>query len=257
MSPLLLAVMSVACGPKEPPVPAGIPDDPTPEDIFEAQVRGLGGAEAIRSKDSYYVRVHSELQGPDVEMTIEMWGQAPDRDLMRTFRPDGTLAWIGYADGIGWRYKEGGDAFLEVGQELDEHAFSADFYGDLNYATRFVEASVEGMGSFDGKPAWVMRVVTSFGEEQRRWYESATGLMIGRTGMTDFPGRGEVSHNVHYTDYRDVDGVMVRMHTREEVGPAVLVSTVEEFKWDPKDLPDFEPPPPVQALLAESEAESG
>ncbi len=253
----LLALVLVSCGPHEPPVPAGIPDDPSAEDIFEAQIRGLGGAEAIRSKTAYYVRVSAVMRSPDISRTIEVWGQAPDRLLMRLAPPEGAVAWRGYSEGVGWRYEEDGAAWLEVGDDLDRMAFDADFYGELHYATRYPVAEVEGTGSFDGKPAWVMRVVTSSGEEQRRWYEHATGLKLGRTGTTHLSGVGDVLHVVHYSGYREIEGVMVNMRTREEVGPSVLVSDVEVFDWEPRDLPDFAPPPRIRELLDEGAAEPG
>ncbi len=121
----------------------------------------------------------------------------------------------------------------------------ADFDGPLlNHETGGQQIELLGPGDLDGEEGWELKVTWRDGAEERWFLDPETFLAIGRVSPDADYGRPR-EKITFFSDYREVDGLMLPHLIEVEYGTRNEVLTVESVRVNPDlDADEFRMPPP-------------
>jgi hypothetical protein len=175
---------------------------PTPQELFDRHARAVGGREAwarVRTREDVGTAV---LNGNAARVTIR-WA-APRRWALVYDFADSSQTWNGYDGAVAW-YEDGFANTNRVqGVDSLNYALTADLVGTLHPAGTLQSAEVVGEETFDGQPAWRVRVVHPGGTERTYFFARASGLRIGELA----PNTGGV-RTITIKSWMTVDGLTV------------------------------------------------
>jgi hypothetical protein len=121
----------------------------------------------------------------------------------------------------------------------------ADFDGPLlNHDTDGQRIELLGPGDLDGEEGWELKVTWRDGAEERWFLDPQTHLAIGRVSPDADYGRPR-EKVTFFSDYREVDGLMLPHRIEMEYGTRHEVMAIESVRIDPDlEAEAFRMPPP-------------
>ena len=184
---------------------------PPADEVFARYIQAMGGAEQLANTTSITAEgtyAGFDTLGQDVPM--EFFAEAPNKRAMIAHGAGSDFMWS-YDGTAGWRYQPDTPVPLIsltgsnlVGAEIDA---MASFPGQLQEA--FSEWQV-GYSDIDGDAVEVLRGANP-GQHPVELSIDEAGLLRRLLRWTD-TGAGPVPVQTDFSDYRDVDGVMVPFH---------------------------------------------
>jgi carboxyl-terminal processing protease len=171
--------------------------------VIDESIAALGGAEALKKLSSYSAAGTVELSraGTKVEGSVQLIGKSPDKS-----------AEILYIDAVGeiraifdgkkyyLRSDLTGNSELESPQQITEFMLEADLQELLKVKELYRQMLYVGEYQRRGKPAILVKGITTDGLEIAFAFDKASKLLLQRTG---------IYINSSYDDYRSVDGLMM------------------------------------------------
>jgi len=226
-------------------------DDPLPkaETILDRYVDATGGKSA-------YAKLHNRVKKGTIEfvtagikapMTVYEAEPSKQRIVMETQAlgkieegTDGEVAWE-MSMMTGPRVKEG--------EERDLTLRGAAFDSTVNWRKLYKKAECVGVEMFKGKPCYKVVLTPPTGEPETHLYEKESGLLVRMEATVQNP-MGTIPLQVHVSDYKKVDGVLVP-HAFGQVfagqEQTVKINSVEHNVEIPTDR--FELPAEVKSLV--------
>ncbi|MDP7113246.1 MAG: hypothetical protein QGH45_14830, partial [Myxococcota bacterium] len=228
---------------------------PAAADLFARNVEAMGGEAAIRAPRNQYARgtISIPLQG--LTMTLELWAEAPDRMFTSMEMPGLGVFQSGYDGAVGWGADPMSGASLQDAAELIQSRRDADFYGDVNYATKYERMETVGRVQWGAYKAYKVHVVTPEGQEETQYFDQDTGLKVGSERMTETE-MGPMPVRVTCDQHKVFSGITVASRCTEATGPIEGVIVFESFQFDSADFAFPPLPEAVQALVDEQNAAS-
>lgn len=228
-------------------------DFPSAESLFEKYVEAIGGHEAVRRHTSIKIVGTVKVPAANYSAFITTWQAAPDKFLMHIEPPgaerqvrgyDGTEAWsyIPPPVGKGWE--------LMTGEARTDAVFSAEFYGDADYKTRYTKIETVQFTDFNGRKAY--RV---FAESEPRakqfflFFDAETGLILGTHTVHEEDGK-IVPLIVIYDEYKEVDGVKYPGGLTQRTPQYDTVFTYRTIEANPKEFPEISLPEQLRKTSA-------
>ena len=102
--------------------------------------------------------------------------------------------------------------------------------------------------TFEGRPAYKVRLVKKSGAEDFQFYDVETGLKAGTLTTRTTP-MGTISGTTVETDYKKFGNMLVPTTIRQTVMGVQQVITVSSVTYDKVPAEAFTPPAAIQALL--------
>lgn len=233
--------------------PAAADALPEPTALFEAYVQALGGRERVLRGRSYVVKGTLSAPEQGVEGEVTHYMEAPNKSLTVLQMPgfaevregfDGQVAWLIHPM-TGPRVKtEDERQDVEHRSELHHAVRAPELYRSMKTTRRML---------LGGRQVYAVELVTKHGRDETLYFDAESRLLVGREAMTP-TDVGEVRAVSRYEDYRSFGGLSFPTRTEQQIGASRSVITILEVQENPPELPSFEPPPEVKALLAEPEA---
>ena len=91
-------------------------------------------------------------------------------------------------------------------------------------------------------------MATVLGDDRSYWFDAKTGLIV--CSMIEVKGAfGSVKTRISYSDYEEVEGMLVPKTIVQEAMMMEIVMTMDHIDLDPREFDPIEPPAPVRALL--------
>jgi hypothetical protein len=181
--------------------------------------------------------------------TVEIFGAAnPNRATLRVQVPGlGEIA-SGFDGSHGWSLSPLLGPMLQVGKELEQSKFDADFYGDLRDPKRYRSMKTVEKTTFDNRPCYKVSMVREDGSEDFDFYDVVTGLRAGSMNTRETP-MGSVKTTSIEGDYKKFGNLLLATSVVQQimgVEQKIMLATVEFDKVQPSafDLPD-----PIKALI--------
>lgn len=227
--------------PAEEPLPAAA-------DLFARNVEAMGGEDELRTRKNQYIEGKLSIPMQGMEMGLKLWTAAPDRAYAEMEMPGVGLFLTGHDNGIGWGHDPMSGATLHEGDELVDSRRDAQFYSDLDYATRYAAMETVGTAEWGAYQTHVVETVSPEGKRETFYFDQATGLCVGAEKLMD-TDMGPIPMRGVYHEFKEFDGVILPTRLSESAGPMESIMTFDVVKYD---SPDFAMPPipdEVQALL--------
>ena len=213
---------------------AGVSSAQTVEEIIAKNLQARGGIEKFKSVNSMKITATVTAQGMKLPVTI--WSKRPNmmreetdfqgQKMVRAF--DGTTAWtINPMMGGSTPQALSGSA---ANMAMD----SADLEGPLvDYKEKGHTIEFVGNETLDGRDVHHLKITRKTGTVQHLYIDAETGLER-KTVITLEQGGKKVDLEVHLTDFKSVDGLMMPSHTRQLMdGNEVAQVAVEKVELNP------------------------
>ncbi len=226
---------------------------PAAVDLFARNVEAMGGEADLRTRKTQYIEGKLSIPMQGMEMNLKMWMEAPDRVFASMEMPGIGMFLSGHDNGIAWGFDPMSGATIKDGAELIESRRDAEFYSDLDYATRYASMKTVGTAEWGPYQTHVVETLSPEGKPETFYFDQATGLCVGTESLMDTE-MGPLPVRAVYEDFKEFDGVMLPTRLAESAGPMDSIITFQLFQYD---SPDFVLPPipdEVQALVEDRAA---
>jgi len=201
----------------------------TAEEILEKNIGAIGGRKAVEKSASYCFNATLEIQGRNVQGTLEVCGKAPDKLLtVTTINKVGVIK-QGFDGMAGWSQDpfQGLRAF--EGDELEKIKHQAVFNSELKWRELFIKAELAGKEKVGGRDAYVIRLTVKDGTTVTRYYDAATFLLLRHDAVDESP-QGKFPVETLYSDYREVDGVKTAFQWTKKTPVGETIIKITEVK---------------------------
>lgn len=238
---LLVVTLVTACNPPpaastQPPAPAGdsaaaaAPAQTLPpaEEVLQAAVEAVGGADKIASINSFYAEHKMEMKAQNMTAVSKMWWQG-GKFYIETDMP-----------GVGvmkqWRNDEGvfaddpinGKRKLD-GKEAKQAEQSGSMVMEADWQKYYTSATTVGRRDVDGKALLDVKLVNADGDEITLSYDEETGLLREKQFKQETQ-MGVIPVSERVESYRDVDGFKVAEKTSTSMTVMDATNTLVKFE---------------------------
>ncbi|HYN10160.1 MAG TPA: hypothetical protein VES67_22430 [Vicinamibacterales bacterium] len=226
---------------QDPPLPSG-------RDILAKHVKAIGGEAPYKAVKSIRASGRFEMPAQQISGEFEMMAARPNKQRVKvTVSGIGEIE-SGYDGKVGWRVDPMSGPALLTGKELSEAADDAFFDGAL-YGPDFVgEATTVGKQTFEGRPAYKVKIVLKSGNERFEYFDAETGLQIGSETTRATP-MGMMPVVSVLRDYRKFGALMMPASLTQRLMGVEQVVNVNTYEYDTVPATAFDLPPAIKALI--------
>jgi hypothetical protein len=222
-------------------------DLPPAREIIDRFIEKLGGEEAIRKHTSTWSRGTFGMPAMGLEGTLVVHQAAPDKMLVHVNLPGVGEIKTGYDGKVGWEINPMTGPRLIQGAQLEQTRADYDFYGLLHDAEKFESMETVERTTFEGQPAYKIKLVRKSGVTDYEFFHTDTGLQIGSIVTRDQPtGRMEVTNII--SDYEKFGGQLLPTRIVQKLLGMQQEMKLTEVEFDKVDPTVFELPPEIKAL---------
>ena len=203
---------------------------PSAEAILNRYVEAAGGKAALEKIQTRVTKGKMEMTTLGLSGNMELRAKVPNKQVSSvelagfgSIREgfDGTVGWTD-APGVGLRTKSG--------SELGRDQRSKVFPRELKLKEVYERMEAKGSAKVAGADAWVVEASHKGGKPDRLFFDQKSGLLV-REESTVATGVGEMTFQVDFLDYREVDGVkipfLVKIPKPETMGFQIKVDEVK------------------------------
>lgn len=177
-----------------------------------------------------------------VEVSSTMYQKQPNRSLTEQDSPGTGKSWRGFNGRIGWVWTEL-EGYRELkGAELEQMIANADLRGPLTLGAKSPLRRWLGEREESGRRLLGVGLATLKGPAGELFIDAETALLARVETQVQAGENGHLKIKAEFSDYREVDGVMIPFVT-QLINPALqVVITVKSVKHnEPLDDAMFEP----------------
>ncbi len=189
--------------------------------LFQRHADTVGGMEALDAFDSRLLT--GSFKGADgMSAFVTMYYEKPERFAVVLEIPGmGTINTV-YDGEIGWR-QVGANVQLVEGPELVDLIESADYYGEVNWKSRYRNIRTVEVGALEGVQTYRVAYESVLGKRGFHFFNDETGLFVG-TQTTAAMEEGQQAIFVRFDDFEEHDGILMPMKIIQQL-PGNEVST--------------------------------
>ena len=214
--------------PTEPPS-MEVPEGVTAKSVIETYIAALGGREKLSAVNDMISRYDAEITGAPMSIQATIARKRPDMYMMEmTAEGMGTVMKQVYDGEKGRVSGMQGEQELE-GEQLDDMKNSAQFYPELDYLGESYELEISGMAKVNEEQAYVVQITNSEGDLTTEYYAVESGLKLREESTEETP-QGPMTSSSTYSDYREVNGIMVPYTIEAKTGPQNVKLSASEVK---------------------------
>ena len=214
-------------------------DEPKPpitvDDLRTKIIEAAGGEANIRKITSRVTEADVDLASQGVKGTSTSWTKAGFKTATESH-----LNALGKEIAAGWEYLDGttGEQIWSfapedkyTGKRLADARRAADLYGVLDW-DQFKKVTVVGVKKVGDEDAYVVRFEVKDGTDYGEYYSTKTFLLLQHDGVeVSSTSEQQVPVSSTYSDYRNVDGVMLPFKTvSTSIAQGEIVTTVRSVK---------------------------
>lgn len=184
----------------------------TVAELRDKAVNAIGGEANWRKITTRVTVAEVDLVHQGVQAKATTWAKAPNKSATDT-----TMMALGKEIATGWEFFDGttgadlysfAPAEKYEGRRLDDAKINYDFYGILDWTSRYKKVEVTGVGKVNGEDAYVVSFEPTAGTLFRQFYSTTTFLLLKHEGVVpSSTSSQQLPYSVTYSDYREVDGI--------------------------------------------------
>jgi len=221
---------------------------PSARSLIDRHIKEVGGREAILAQTSSHATGTVSIPAAGLSGKLDSYHAKPNKFLQRMSLPGIGDVEEGFDGTVGWSLSPlTGPTVLE-GKLLEERKFDADFYEDLKSGDRYTSITTVEKTTFEGRPAYRIRLVKKAGDEDIEFYDTETGLKIGAVSTRDSP-MGPMQSTTTWSDYRKFGNLLQPATTKVSVMSTQLVMSISSVEYGKVDSAVFSVPAQIKALI--------
>ena len=244
----LAAILAIAPLAAQAPAATPAAQLPAARTIIDRHIREIGGREAILAQTSTYAVGTVSMPAAGLSGKLEAFHAKPDKFVQRMSLPGIGDMEEGFDGTVGWSLSPLTGPTLLDGKQLEQRRFDADFYEDLKSGDRYTSITTVEKTTFEGRPAYRIRLVKKAGDEDIEFYDTETGLKIGAVSTRDSP-MGPMQSTTTWSDYRKFGNLLQPATTKVSVMSTQLVMSISSVEYGKVDPAVFSVPAQIKALI--------
>jgi zinc protease len=216
---------------------------PTVDQIISKYVQAIGGAASNQKlttrvvKGTFVINATQDLSG-----AFEAYGKAPNKSLVILNFPNMGIVREGYNGEIGWSQEPQEGVRVMTGTELASAKVDSDFYKDIRLREIFPKLVFKGSEKVGDILTHKLEGVSKDGYSETMYFAVQSGLLVRTDSIEEFPS-GKAVIEIHYEDYREVDGTKIPFVTHHRSPELNIVFKISEIKHNvPIEDDKFEKP---------------
>jgi len=221
---------------------------PPAAQVIERFVGAIGGREAVQRYKSRRQTGTFELPAQGISGELELLAAAPDLMRLRVTLPGIGVLEQGFDGRVAWLVNPLTGPMVLDGRARAQVQMDADFYEALHLPDRFAAMETLERTTFEGTPAYKVRLLRRSGEADVEFFAVDSGLLLGTTVSRTTP-MGDVQTTTVLSEYRDFGGVLMPTRIRQQVMGVEQIMTIARVEFDTLDRAAFAPPPSIAALV--------
>lgn len=221
---------------------------PKGADLLAKYVAAIGGADAFKAIKSTRIKGTIEMPAQGINGTIDAVQARPS-----FMRQTATLQGIGTSDTgsdgkIAWTIDPISGPSLLTGAALAEAKAEALFDSQLFGSDYVKDAATLEKLTFNGVPAYKVKVITTFGTDRIYYIDASSSLMIGTESVTESP-MGPVPTTTKVSEYKKFGAILQPTKVVQTALGFDQVIRMTSIEFDNVPMSAFDPPPAVKALI--------
>jgi predicted Zn-dependent peptidase len=204
------------------PLPEGL----TAMDVVNNYVKAIGGKEKLETVKSMLTNADITIQGVPMSPKGVIKAMAPNMYSMEmSIEGMGTVMKQSFNGETGYMEQQGQKRPLpeaDIASRKAEKGLFSELYFDASNLT------LESLTTIDGADAYKV-VLTKDDKKSERFYSVESNLLL-RTEETVEMGGQSITTVTDFSDYRDVNGIMMPMSTQVTTGPQVVTMKATDIK---------------------------
>lgn len=221
---------------------------PKASDLLAKSVAAMGGADAVKAVRSVHAKGTFEMPAQNISGTVDVMQARPS--LMRlTIDIQG----IGQADNgcdgkIAWNVDPMNGPSLLTGKALAESKAESMFNGQLFGSDYVKEATTLEKTKFGERPAYKIKMVTTFDTERTLYLDAESYFIIGTEAVSETP-MGPMPTTTSTGDYKKFGDLMQPTTIVQSAMGMDQVIRITSYEYNAVPPAAFEPPPAVKAMI--------
>jgi len=213
------------------------------DELLAKMIAAYGGEENLRKHKSSVMMVDVDFENQGVQAKGSVSARAPNLAAMdMTFtalgKKIGTI--VSFFDGAaGGEVMSFAPEETYSGKRLEDIKAGSDFYDVLNWKANYKTLTVKRMGKAGGEDVYILEKRSEKGTPVLDYISTKSFLVLRRDSVVVSETAGfELPQTQSFSDYRNVDGVMVPFKTvANSLVQGDVVTRITDVKWD-IDIPD-------------------
>lgn len=208
----------------------------TADELMRKVIEASGGEANIRKATSRVSKFAVDMENQGVQAHGTSYAKSPNKSATET-----TMTALGKTIATGFEYFDGtgGEelySFAPVdrytGKRLDDVKLGSDFYGGLEWKSKYKKVDVTRVGKVGDEEAYIVTFEPEKGSKFTEYYSTKTFLLLKREGsIPSSTSSVSTPYSITYSDYRDVDGIKLPFKTVSfSPGNGSVVTTLKEVK---------------------------
>ena len=222
---------------------------PAASAIIDRYIAAVGGRDAIAKRTSMSSTGSFEVPAAGLRGQMRAYSAAPNKSTVVISLPGMGEVKNGFDGTVGWSIDPAQGPSILQGKQLEERRMDSDFYSVLHDPASFKSMTTDSLTVFEGKKAYLVRLVRPSGDETLEFFDVETGLLIGNRVTRDSP-MGSIGVTTILADYKDFgSGLKVPSRvTQRMMSGQELSFSIDSLELDKVDPAMFELPPEIKAL---------
>jgi CubicO group peptidase (beta-lactamase class C family) len=213
------------------------------DELLMKMIAAYGGEENLRKHKSSVMMVDVDFENQGVQAKGSVTARAPnlaasDMTLTALGKKIGTV--VSFFDGAaGGEVMSFAPEETYSGKRLEDIKAGSDFYDVLSWKTNYKTLTVKRMGKVGGEDVYVLEKRSEKGTPVVDYISTKSFLVLRRDSVVvSETSSVELPETQSFSDYRNVDGVMVPFKTvSTNIANGDIVMQITDVKWD-VDIPD-------------------
>lgn len=213
------------------------------DELITRMIAALGGEENLRKHKSAVTTIELDLESQGMQGTGSISARAPNlagSDISFIALGKKVAQVVTFFDGAnGGEVMSFGPPENYSGKRLDDVRLGADFYDILSWKTNYKTITVKKIAKVGDEDAYVVERKGDKGTPVTDYVSTKSFLLLKRDSLIVSETAGiEIPQTQTFSDYRDVDGVMVAFKaTSSNIANGDIVMRVLDVKFN-ADIPD-------------------
>ncbi len=224
-------------------------DLPKGEELMDKSSEASGGDAMLDEIENLTVRGKMAIQNMGMSGDITMYMAAPDFAYMVFELPGLEKLQRGWNGEVGWETSLMQGPRLLTGSELASFLRDVDFEAQLDWRRMYKSATCTGEKDVEGKPSYVVELVTQTDEAMTMMIDQETYLPSAMT-LTQDTQFGSITADILFKEYKSFRGIVMPVVTETKAAGQTMVLTIDSVKVNEElDESLFAVPDDIQAML--------
>jgi len=241
----LIAIAPVAARTPQSQAPARLP---AAREIIDRHIKEIGGRAAILAQTSTHTTGTVSLPAAGLTGKLEAFHAKPNKFLQRMTLPGIGDLEEGFDGTVGWSISPLTGPTIIDGKQLEQRGFDADFFEELKAPDRYQSITTVEKTTFDGRPAYKIRLLKHTGEEDVEFYDVESGLKAGAISTRESP-MGPIQGTTVTTDYKKFGLLLQPTTMKLSLMGTQMIMSVSNLEYGNVDPSRFVPPAQIKALI--------